>query len=315
MKLATFEVETPVGPVQRVGVVDSSSFLDVTAGYGRLLSNRGNPRAEAMAETVAPPDMIDFLRGGEQSMVAAEEVLKTEFGPDATGPTGARIRYEYDEVRHCSPLPRPNSIRDFMVYEDHGEPDKPDSWYEYPPCFKGNPDSVVPPDTTVEWPSYDDKPDFELEIGAVIGRTGQDISPDEVDDYIAGFTIFNDFSAREIQFKEMEATLGPSKGKDFANGLGPYIVTPGEFDPETATAIVRVNGTEWVQADVGKMYHSFGDIIAHASMAETIHVGDLIASGTVAGCCGFDLDRWVEYGDTIELAVTGLGTLSHRIVA
>lgn len=314
MKLATFAVETAVGPVRRLGVVDGDAYLDVTAGYARHLADAGEQTPSEIAAVVAPPEMTEFLRRGDRALDAAETVRQQSYEDGATGPSGARVRYDRDEVRLLSPLPRPNTIRDFSVFEDHGAPDKPDVWYEFPSPYKGNPDSVVAPGTDVTWPRYDDRPDFELEIAAVVGTPGRNVAADEADDYIVGYTIFNDFSARDIQMREMEAGLGPAKGKDFANGLGPYLVTADEFDPSDATATVRVNGNQWAQGEVGDMYHSFGDILEHASADEPVRPGDVLGSGTVAGCCCYDMDRWIDYGDTVELSVEGLGTLTHRIV-
>ena len=328
MKLATFEVDTAVGPVRRLGVVEegggsgdadggADAYLDVTAGYARLLADDGEPRPTELAETLAPPEMVEFLRGGDRSVDAAREVLaaSAEFDAGASSPSGARIRYDPADVRLLSPLPRPNSIRDYSVFEGHGAEDKPDVWYEMPTPYKGNPDAVVHPGEEVEWPAYDDRPDFELEVAAVVGKAGRNVPAEEADEYVAGYTIFDDFSARDFQFREMGARLGPAKGKDFANGFGPYLVTVDAFDPTDAEARVRVDGEEWASGNVGDMYHSFGDLLEWASKDEGVLPGDVLGSGTVAGCCGFDLDRWVDYGDTVELEVEGLGSLSHRIVA
>lgn len=315
MKLATFEVGTAVGPRRRVGVVDGDGYLDVTAAYGRHLADEGEATPAEVAAVVAPPDMLEFLRRGDRALDAAATVSERTYGDDETGPAGARIRYGRDEVRLLSPLPRPNTIRDYSVFEGHGLPDKPDVWYEYPSPYKGNPETVVPPGSDVTWPRYDDRPDFELEIAAVVGKRGRNVSADERDDYIVGYTIFNDFSARGVQMREMKAHLGPAKGKDFANGFGPYLVTGDEFDPADATATVRINGERWARGNVGEMYHSFGTILERAAEEEPVVPGDVLGSGTVAGCCCFDMDRWIEYGDTVELSVDGLGTLTHRIVA
>lgn len=315
MKFVTYEVDTPIGAVHRVGIPRDDSYIDLTAAYEQLLVDDGVCRAQEIAEAVAPPDMIDLLAGGSRSIEAAEQVDRTSFDHLSRAPSGARIQYDSEEVSLCSPLPRPNTIRDFSVFENHGRPDKPDVWYELPAGYKGNPDSVVSPGADVEWPAYDDSPDFELEIGAVIGKRGTNISAEDASNYIAGYTIFNDFSARDIQFEEMENGLGPMKGKDFANGFGPVLVTPDEFDPNNAQATVYVNGEKWNSNNVGDMYHSFDDLVEHASSHEPIQPGDVIGSGTVAGCCCFDMDRWIDYGDTVELEVEGIGTLSHRIVS
>jgi 2-keto-4-pentenoate hydratase/2-oxohepta-3-ene-1,7-dioic acid hydratase in catechol pathway len=205
-----------------------------------------------------------------------------------------------------------------MVFEEHVrnslEGEIPDVWYELPVYYKGNPDAVVHPDESVEWPSYTEKLDYELELCAVIGKQGRDISAEEADEYIAGYTIFNDFSARDIQMKEMAGQLGPTKGKDFANGFGPYLVTRDAIEFENLHVTARVNGETWSEGDIGEMYHSFADIIEYVSRNETLHPGDVLGTGTVGGGCGLELDRWIDPGDTVELEAEGIGTLRHEVV-
>jgi 2-keto-4-pentenoate hydratase/2-oxohepta-3-ene-1,7-dioic acid hydratase in catechol pathway len=189
----------------------------------------------------------------------------------------------------------------------------PDAYYDYPVYYKGNPDAVVHPDEEVEWPRYTDELDFELEIAAVIGKRGRDIAAAAANEYIAGFTIFNDFSARDVQAEAKPVMMGPSKSKDFANGFGPCLVTSDSIDPTNLTTTVRVNGEVWSENTTDGMYHSWDDIIEHVSEGITIHPGDVIGSGTVPLGCGLELDRWLQPGDTIELEVDGIGTLTHQI--
>lgn len=319
MKLATFDVATDVGRHRRLGVVDGSSLLDVTAGYARVFEREGVRQPTARAECLAPPDLLEFLRMGEDALDAARAVRDAGFAEEtnARAPNGARIVYdeEEDPVRLLSPLTRPNSIRDFSVFEDHAaDHAKPDVWYDRPVYYKGNPDSVVHPDTDVTWPAWEETLDFELEVAAIIGTPCADVEADEAIEYVAGFTIFNDFSARDAQFEEMEMPFGPAKGKDFANGFGPYVVTADAFDANGATVRARVNGEEWMTGSLGEMHHSWGDMIEHASKGERLRPGDVLGCGTVPGGCCLDLDRWIEPGDTIELEVDGIGTLTHRVV-
>jgi 2-keto-4-pentenoate hydratase/2-oxohepta-3-ene-1,7-dioic acid hydratase in catechol pathway len=315
MKLATFRVETALGSHTRVGVVDGASLLDVTAGYACILREEEHPTPIEQSVMEAPPDMLAFLQAGDIAMDAARMISEREFDWDDRSPGGSRIRYADDEVSLSSPLVRPNTIRDFSVFEDHGPDDKPDVWYEMPVQYKGNPDTIVPPDSDVTWPDWEDRLDYELAVAAVVGKEGKDIDPEDAYDHIAGYTIFNDFSARDTQFREMEAMLGPAKGKDFANGLGPYIVTTDAFDPTDAAMYARVNGERWSAGNLGDMYHSFADIVAHASQGETLHPGDILGSGTVGGGSGWDLDQWLQRGDTVELEVEGIGTLNHRVIS
>jgi 2-keto-4-pentenoate hydratase/2-oxohepta-3-ene-1,7-dioic acid hydratase in catechol pathway len=319
MKLASFEVPTPLGPEQRVGICQNEELVDVTTGYACVLEERGETAPVELAEAIVPPDMLAFLDRGDRAIAAAEETASFAGGTDVErDPNGARLVFASDEVRLLSPLPHPNSLRDCMAFEEHvknslGE-DIPDVWYELPVYYKGNPDSIVGTGETIEWPTYTDQLDYELELAAVIGRQGRDIPAEEANSYIAGYTIFNDFSARDIQLQEMQGNLGPAKGKDFANALGPYMVTSDSFDPANATMTATVNGETWSEGTSGEMYHSFAEIIEHVSENETLYPGDVIGSGTVGEGCGLELGRFLESGDTVALSVEEIGTLENRVI-
>ncbi len=318
MRLATFEVATRTGAVRRVGVRREESLVDVTAGYAQVLADNGVPAPVSRAAETAPPAMIPFVERGEDALSAAREAVELVEETDTrTGPDGAQLEYDLNEVELRSPIPRPNSLRDCIAFEEHlrnslGD-DIPDVWYELPVYYKSSADSVVGPDETVRWPTYTNQLDYELELGIIIGKRGRDISAADAEEYIAGYTVFNDFSARDIQMREMEVGLGPSKGKDFANGLGPYLTTADSFDPTDAVMRASVNGEVWSEGNAGAMYHSFPDIIEHVSMGETIYPGDVIGSGTVGGGCGLELDRWLADGDTVELEIEGIGTLRNTV--
>lgn len=323
MRLASFAVETAVGPVRRVGIDHEGTLLDVTAGYAHVLARRGEATPVEIAETVAPADMQTFLERGDRALDAARNVAETV--PDAdvdTGPGGAQLRYDPAEVTLLSPLPRPNSLRDYMAFEEHvrnsmGE--VPDVWYEIPVCYKGNADAVVGHRDAVSWPSYSEQLDLELEVGAVIGKRGTAIDAGEADEYIAGFTLFNDFTARDEQLQEMQGKLGPARGKDFANALGPHLVTPDELDLPNAEFSIDVESADgevdtWSEGTVGEMGHSWGEIIEHTSAEETLYPGDVLGSGTVGTGCGLELGRFLEPGDTVSISVEGLGTLTNTVV-
>jgi 2-keto-4-pentenoate hydratase/2-oxohepta-3-ene-1,7-dioic acid hydratase in catechol pathway len=318
MKLASFAVDTPVGPQQRVGVVDDGDLVDVTTAYAAALAADGEADPVTIAEAHAPPEMVAFLERGERALDATREAR--EYAADSneeTGPNGGQLRFAEADVNLLAPVPRPNSLRDFMVYEEHvknamGE-EPPNVWYEMPVYYKSNADSVVGTGVDVEWPEYSNLMDYELEIAAVVGKHGTEIAADEAEEYIAGYTIFNDFSARDIQGQEMEARLGPAKGKDFANAFGPYLVTADAFDPETATMRADVDGETWSEGTPGEMYHSFADIIEHVSQSETLHPGDVLGSGTVGEGCGLELGQFLESGNTVTLHVDGIGTLENTV--
>ncbi|WP_299268166.1 fumarylacetoacetate hydrolase family protein [Halorientalis sp.] len=323
MRLASFEVETPVGPARRVGVEREGALLDVNAGYAHVLAVDGEAAPVDLAETIAPPAMIDFLRRGRRAFDATAEVLERVPDADAdTGPGGARLRYDPAEVDLLAPVPRPNSLRDYMAFEEHVANtlgDIPEVWYEKPVCYKGNADQVVGHGDAVEWPPYSNLWDIELEIGAVIGQRATGIDPDEAEAYIAGYTLFNDFSARDEQGEEMDAQLGPARGKDFANALGPYLVTPDELDLPNADFSVEVTGADgesavWSEGTVGQMEHSWGEILAHTSEAETLYPGDVLGSGTVGTGCGLEIGEFLDDGDTVSISIDGLGTLTNSVV-
>ncbi|SEW15651.1 fumarylacetoacetate hydrolase family protein [Natrinema salifodinae] len=330
MKLATVEVDTPIGPVERIGAVaevtepenaaaGQATVVDLTAAYGAALEAEGEPAPADLARAHVPPEMIAFLERGDQAIADAREALEYAAETDAErGPGGAKLRYEPDEYRLLAPLPRPNSLRDCMAIEEHVENSMdgeiPDAWYDMPVYYKGNADSVVAPGETIRWPDYSELMDYELEIAAVIGERGRDVPVDEAEEHIAGYTIFNDFSARDIQGEEMAARLGPAKGKDFANGLGPYLVPRAAVDVLEAPMTARIDAEVWSEGTVDEMYHSFAEIVAHISQSETLHPGDVIGSGTVGEGCGLELGQWLEDGDTVALEIEGIGTLEHTVV-
>jgi 2-keto-4-pentenoate hydratase/2-oxohepta-3-ene-1,7-dioic acid hydratase in catechol pathway len=164
------------------------------------------------------------------------------------------------------------------------------------------------------WPLQTTKLDYELELACVIGRKGRDIPAGEASRYIAGYTIMNDFSARDIQLREMACRLGPAKGKDFATAIGPCLVTPDEIaDLDSLVMTARVNGEVWSEGRFGSIHWSFPQMIEHASRGECLYPGDLFGSGTVGGGCGLELDRYLKPGDVVELEIQPIGVLRTPI--
>ncbi len=308
MKLATFVAADATG---RVGaVLDGDRIADLTA-----------------ADPAAFADMLTLIDGGPAALDRARAAAGS-----------ARVVHPLAGVKLLAPIPLPRRIRDFMCFEKHFrqsranrylfgigtarlDPAKielPQIWYDVPICYKGNPYSVVGPDAEIRWPTYSKVIDYELEIGLVTGKQGRDIKGADADAYIFGYTIFNDFSARDEQFFEMAGTLGPAKGKDFdtGNALGPWIVTADELgDPQKLTMITRVNGEEWSRGNSGEMHHTFRDVIEYVSDNETMMPGEILGSGTVGNGCGNELGRFLKHGDVLELEVSGIGILRNRIFA
>jgi 2-keto-4-pentenoate hydratase/2-oxohepta-3-ene-1,7-dioic acid hydratase in catechol pathway len=323
MKLVTFVVSTPVGQTQRIGATRQNRIVDLNMGYTRYLADKhGDGEAYELAAAMLPPDMILFFRRGKQGIDEAEltidYVAKHQGKGSLVGPRDEKIVYEMNEVELKAPVPRPNSLRDYLSFEGHssfsGKRQLDKGWYELPVCYKGNPDSIIGPDEVIPWPAFTDLLDYELEYGIYIGKEGKNIPRERAEDYIAGYTVFNDVSARDIQLKEMQAGgLGPAKGKDTCSIMGPCLVTPDEVDPGNLRMTARVNGELWSDNNSGTAYWTWPQIIEFASMDETLHPGDFLGSGTVEHGCGMELNRWIKPGDVVELEVEGIGVLRNRV--
>jgi 2-keto-4-pentenoate hydratase/2-oxohepta-3-ene-1,7-dioic acid hydratase in catechol pathway len=312
MKLVTYSVATPWGEVSRLGALLGDEVVDLNAACEARLRAAGEASARELASALVPPDLLALLRAEERGMREAREALRFARAGDVP-------RIPREQVRLRSPLPRPGSIRDFMLVEEHVRgsfkgKEIPEVWFEIPVYYKGNPDAVLGDGDDVVWPEYTEKLDYELELCVVIGREGRKIREEDAMDYVAGYTIFNDWSARDIQFREMSVGLGPALGKDFANSFGPCLVTPDEFDPTTAAMEARINGEVWSSGTLGAMRFSFAQLIAHLSGEQTIRPGDVLGSGTIGRGCGLELDRWLRPGDVVELEVEGIGVLRNRVV-
>jgi 2-keto-4-pentenoate hydratase/2-oxohepta-3-ene-1,7-dioic acid hydratase in catechol pathway len=323
MKLATFGVATPVGQIRRIGAIHRNEIIDLNMGYTHYLAEKhGGGQAYELAAAVLPPDMIAFLGRGREGIdkveLTIDYVAKCHAKGCFVGPRGEQIVYAMEEVKLKAPVPRPNSLRDYLTFEGHasfsGKKQLDKGWYEIPVCYKGNPDTVIGPDEVILWPAFTDLLDYELEYGIYIGREGKNIPRERAKEYIAGYTIFNDISARDIQLKEMLAGgVGPAKGKDTCSVMGPCLLTPDEVDPMNLRMTARVNGEVWSDNNSGTAYWTWPQIIEFASMEETLYPGDFLGSGTVEGGCGMELNRWIQPGDIIELEVEGIGTLRNRV--
>ncbi len=220
--------------------------------------------------------------------------------------------YDLNSVEFLAPVPVPPSIRDFFAFEQHVATTRarrgeavPEFWYQAPVFYFTNPAAVVGPNATVPYPQGTEMLDYELEVAAVVGRSGE----------IAGFTILNDWSARDLQRSEITVGLGPAKGKDFATSLGPFLVTADEFDGGRGIMLARVNGVERSRGELADLHYSWSTIRDRAAMNTRLRPGDVLGSGTVGtGCILESEDRdWLEVGDVVELEVAGLGVLRNVI--
>ena len=305
MKLVTFVSSGQA----RVGAVEGDSIVDLSAHF---------------------PSMLALIDGGDAALEVARREIK---GEKRTPLSGARL---------LSPVPEPRQIRDFNHFEQHmreapaglarlqariAGPHEPDPAslrapiadvnLAQPIFYISNRFNVVGHDADIEWPAYSQWLDYEGEFGVFIGRKGKDIPKARAHEYIFGYAVFNDFSARDKQAREMEGRMGPTKGKSFdtGNAIGPWIVTRDEIpDPRALKVSVRINGEVVTSTTTAGLIHGFDDMIAYLSQNETLYPGEFLGSGTVGGCCALESDRWLRAGDVVELEFDRIGTLRNRVV-
>jgi len=240
------------------------------------------------------------------------------------------------DVRLRAPLPHPATVRDFYAFEQHVRTarqrrglDMDPDWYQLPVFYFSNPYATCGPDDDVAVPPGSAELDYELEVAAVVGMAGSDLDPATAERHIAGYTVMNDWSARDVQRREMKLSMGPVKGKDFATSLGPMLATPDELEPRRRerafdlAMTARVNGVEYSRASLSDIYWSFGEMLAYASRGTRVEPGDVIGSGTCGTGCILELSLvhgskrypWLQPGDIVELEVEMLGLLRNRVVA
>ncbi|CAM3674823.1 fumarylacetoacetate hydrolase family protein [Mesobacillus zeae] len=269
-----------------------------------------------------PDNMLSFIEKHERYMeyiIENKSLLETS------------ASYPLEVMNLKAPLPNPKSVRDFYAFEQHVKTARENrglemipEWYEIPVFYFTNHLAIKGPEEEIRRPKSCHWLDYELEIACVIGKQGRNIIAEEADDHIFGYFIMNDWSARDLQRKEMKVGLGPAKGKDFATSFGPYLVTKDELGPRKAgkgydlEMAARVNGTELSRGNMKDLYYSFGEMIQHASEGTTLYPGEVIGSGTVGTGCilelGTDVHRWLEPGDEVELEIAGLGVLKNKII-
>lgn len=326
MKLVTFEVTTDLGRKRRIGAFNNNQVIDLSHSFANLLYERGVTKPYSYARYHIPSKMIAFIERGAEGLSQAHEAIswlehQKRKGKNLRGKNLEKLCFDLAEVRLLAPLTRPRSLRDFMAFEEHTKAGwarrnapVPQEWYQMPVYYKGSCDSIIGPDDEVIWPSYTQKLDYELELAAVIGKKGRNIKASDAKNYIYGFTIMNDFSARDIQAKEMICRLGPAKGKDFATALGPWLVTIDEVgDFENLEMTAKINGELWSKGNSGTRHWSFAQMIEHVSQDEDLFAGDVFGSGTVGGGCGLELEKWIKPGDEVELEISRLGVLKNKI--
>jgi 2-keto-4-pentenoate hydratase/2-oxohepta-3-ene-1,7-dioic acid hydratase in catechol pathway len=316
VKLGRIWRESPDGPVARIVAVhpDERRVVDLATAQAMRLRRGGAAEdgARRLAGALFPPSMAAAIALGDAFPGAAA---------DADGEAGDDASFSFDEVR-WAPALDPPVIRDSMTFPVHMKqiakvvgPPNP-QFFKTPGFFKGSTATVYGHEAEIPYPSLGEQIDYELEIGIVVGRPGRNLTPDQAEQCLFGLTIFNDFSIRDIQGREMGMGMGPQKAKDFAFGIGPWITTIDELPsiPELEFS-VAVNGEQWSVGDPRGMFWSPAELLAYVSIADGLQPGDIVGSGTVGHGSGAELGRFLKPGDTVELNVGGIGTLRNTFTA
>jgi fumarylacetoacetate (FAA) hydrolase len=325
MRLVSF---SPSGTQERLlGALEGDRVLELGAAASIVapgLDSQGKLRS-----------LDCLLSDWEQGLPLARSVMERAGGAGGSdakhGAELAPAWHSRSRVTLHAPVTRPPTVRDFYAFEAHVKNARarrklevPPEWYEFPAFYYSNPGSLVGDGAPVRKPSWTEALDYELEIACVIGTRARDVPADRWRSVVAGFTILNDWSARDVQRKEMAIGLGPAKGKDFTTSLGPALVTLDELEPKRRgdhfdlTMEARVNGATLSRGNAKDMHFTFGQMIARASQDVYLFPGDVIGSGTVGGGCilelGPEVHAWLKAGDEVTLEIERLGTLTNTIV-
>jgi 2-keto-4-pentenoate hydratase/2-oxohepta-3-ene-1,7-dioic acid hydratase in catechol pathway len=324
-QLATF-VEPHYGR-DRLGLVVGGWVVDASLAYASLLSRRGVPQPADRAELELPPDMLRFLQGGEPAWAALSAVYAELPAPEAVGALkGARgesIAFALDGLRLRAPVPRPGKIiHTAGNFREHAKEGSEGKWgFQIPPwiSFLKCTSSIIGHEDNIVYPRLTRKLDHEIEVGIVIGRGGRYIPAEKAWDHIAGFTVFNDISARDIQAREMKSgLLNLGKNLDTFAPFGPVMTLRDDIgDVHQLKIELRVNGDPRQVSSTSRLAVSIPEIVSHWSVMR-LEPGDIISTGTVSGVAAFRPDPgpyWLKPGDVVECEIENIGLLRNRLVA
>ena len=324
MKLITYRSERGDRLAAQLNATHAVDLLDAA-------QRRGKATLDSFAS------MLALIRGGDAALVDARALAADADARDILTMRGLHL---------LAPLPLPEQIRDFANYELHvrqalqssmrlrsmneldpvaalakhqasGMFSIPPVWYERPLYYKCNRFSVVGPGADIEWPNFSQRMDYEMELAVIIGKQVKNLTVEEAMDAVFGYTIYNDFSARDAQAQETSFRMGPAKGKDFdtGNAMGPCIVTRDEIaDPYALAMRVSVNGKPRSETVSGGMQHDIARCISFLSQSETLYPGEVLAMGTVGNGCGYESLTFLDDGDVVDIEVEGIGLLRNQLV-
>src|SRR5215831_3663947 len=311
MRLVTFlRLGTP-----RLGAVVGEQIIDLNAGYQYLQERAGIPRAHERAAVVLPPNIIDFLTNGDESLAAARRVVEQVAKLESSALAGKGIVYGVKGVTLKAPVPRPPKlILVGLNYRDHAEEAKM-KIPEEPTLFSKYPSVVIGPGEAIRMPKVSTQIDFEGEFAFVIGKGGKDIPKNEAINYVAGYTIVHDVSCRDYQMRTGQWMVG--KTFDTFAPMGPYLVLKDEIpDPHNLNLTTRLNGVVMQSSNTKHLIFNTFDLIAYMSQVFTLEPGDVVSTGTPSGV-GFARKPpvFLKPGDEVAVEVEGIGTLMNPVVA
>jgi len=316
MRLVTFTA----GEGLLLGAKVDEDIIDLNMGYIAYLHSRGEKNPYDKGKELIPNDMKKFLELGEPALKAAEQAVDfcchlIKAGKTVAGPSRERVVYPETEVNLKAPIPRPGKIICLgLNYRDHAE----EARAKVPPnpiIFSKFATAVIGHEEPIVYPKICRQLDYEIELAFIIGKGGRNIPEEKAYDHIAGYTIFHDVSARDIQFADGQWTRG--KTLDTFAPMGPYLVTRDEIsDPHNLAMKLRVNGKLMQDSNTKNMIFKIPYIVAFLSQGITLEPGDVVATGTPAGVGIFRKPpALLQVGDVVELEIEGLGILRNHVVA
>ena len=329
MKICRYHNPYFKGQKPHLGIIYKDHILDPHLSFVAEYEREGKFNPLEKASYKLPTSLSKILRLVESPFDVIEEgfaiyLFLEKMGIKETR-SGVPLSYKLHDKDNIltSPLDSINSFRDFFCYEEHAKKsfggNLPSEWYEDPIYFRQSHHSFLGTSEEIPWPQKTKKLDFELELGLIIGKEGKNIKRYNAKNHIFGLTIINDVSARDIQKREWDLHLGPSKSKDFCTVLGPVIVTADEFDdldnvPSLQTEVI-LNGETLSKGKTDSSQFGFSDLICHASKDEWILPTDLFGLGTIGKGSGLELNKWVKPGDSLELKIEGIGSIKNKFGA
>jgi acylpyruvate hydrolase len=319
-KLVTYSFRGEV----RVGAVIGNAVVDVNRAYTMMLKDRGKPRAEALANALVPADMVELLQGEGDSREALQEAIqfarKLAANPGGTDLLNqAGIWFAASEVKLLAPIPNPPHLLAIgLNYKAHIEevntPGQPQGLAagQFPIVFTKE-GTVIGPGETIRIPAAVTQPDYEGELGVVIGKPARNVPRDKALEYVAGYTTFNDVSARDFQNRVSQWTLG--KSPDTFSAMGPYLVLSDEIpNPQNLRVRTRIGNETLQDSNTELMIYPIDELIAYISQVMTIEPGTVIATGTPDGVgMARKPQRWLKPGETVVVEIDKVGVLSNPV--